>query len=82
MGRPRTPGGSGDLRSSSNSLAPFPLLYPPLQDRRLTNDTALFTAKYVIYQGDRGSTVVKVLCLQIGRSLVRSQLVSVDFSLT
>jgi len=29
--------------------------------------------------GDRGSTVVKVL--QIGTSLVRSQLVSVDFSL-
>ena len=32
--------------------------------------------------GDRGGTVVKVLCYKIGRSLVRSQLVSLDFSLT
>ena len=34
-------------------------------------------------QGDRGSTVVKMLFYKSeGRSLVRSQLVSVDFSLT
>ena len=34
------------------------------------------------FSGDRGSTVVKVLCYKSWRSLVRSQLVSVDFSLT
>ena len=32
-----------------------------------------------LFPGDRGNTVVKVLCYE---SLVRSQLVSVDFSLT
>ena len=29
--------------------------------------------------GDRGSTVVKVLCYKIARPLVRSQLVSLEF---
>ena len=33
-------------------------------------------------RGDRCSTVVLGAVLQIGRSLVRSQLVTVDFSLT
>jgi len=32
--------------------------------------------------GDRGDTEVKVLVLQIGRSLAQSQVVSLDFSLT
>ena len=41
------------------------------------------TSIYIYIYVYRGGTVVKVLCykLQIGRSLVRSQLVSVDFSL-
>ena len=38
-----------------------------------------FTTDRVV---DCGSTVFKALCYEIGRSLVRFQLVSVDFSLT
>jgi hypothetical protein len=33
------------------------------------------------YMGDRGSSLVKVLCYKIGRSLIRSQLVSLEFLL-
>jgi len=40
------------------------------------------TNRKVAGSGDRGSTVVKGAVQQIRRSLVRSQLVSVDFLLT
>ena len=33
----------------------------------------------IVSIGDRGSTVVKVLCYKIGRSVVRSQMVSFEF---
>ena len=42
----------------------------------------MFLINYKIYsviQWDRGSTVVKVLCYKSGSSLVRSQLVSLEF---
>ena len=42
-------------------------------------NTHTHTHTHIYISGDRGSTVVKVLCY---KSLVRSQLVSVDFSLT
>jgi len=40
--------------------------------------TCLCICSVYIYSGDRCSAVVKVLCLQIGRSLVRSHLVSLE----
>jgi len=42
------------------------------------NKISVFTFSTTL-AGDRGSTVVKVLCYKVGRSLVRSQLVSVEF---
>ena len=41
------------------------------------NKISVFTFSTTL-AGDRGSAVVKVLCYKVGRSLVRSQLVSVE----
>jgi len=37
------------------------------------------SSKYTYYDGDCGSTVVKLLCYKSGRSLVRFKIVSLEF---